>query len=594
MAETDAGAAGASRVAVVVLGMHRSGTSAFSRVFGLLGCDLPRSLVGADASNETGYWESQPVRALNDRILESAGTRWNDWLPVTPGWSTSLKAPGFRAAARQILRDEFGDAALFVLKDPRICRLVPFWLGTLEAEGISPRILVALRHPLDVVASLQQSNGIDPGVGHLLWLRHTLDAEFGSRGHVRLFASYEQLLSNWPLIVERSAAAFELSWPRHSNWTNAEIFSFLAYGNRRRSGSPAAMANMAGMPDWARDTHAILSRWAEAGESSADFAALDAIRTALDTAAPAFVNVIAAGEIAAAKLAASVADHEATLRQASLRFDHQLAENEAVANRALAAREREHAVAVALSAERLAKLEAEIIATRHQHAQTDSALRQRQLEAEEATAEAAQLREEIAALTARFEAQSRASADLEAASASLQANAQQHAGGDAEQARAALAAQLERHLADAIVLRDESEAAMRAARAEIGKLNESLSKTQTNSRQLEIRLGGRFDELAVLSRLLHGSETALRSALAAAIDARRWPGVPRAVRVRLQKRALISSGLFDAAWYASFYPDVAAAGVDAALHYIQHGASEGREPNPALAHVAPLGEGKNG
>ena len=82
----------------------------------------------------------------------------------------------------------------------------------------------------------------------------------------------------------------------------------------------------------------------------------------------------------------------------------------------------------------------------------------------------------------------------------------------------------------------------------------------------------------------------MRTALAATIDARRWPGVPRMLRVRLQKRALIGSGLFDAARYVSFYPDVAAAGVDPALHFIRHGIAEGREPNPALAHVALGGE----
>ena len=42
---------------------------------------------------------------------------------------------------------------------------------------------------------------------------------------------------------------------------------------------------------------------------------------------------------------------------------------------------------------------------------------------------------------------------------------------------------------------------------------------------------------------------------------------------------LEADGLFDAAWYPQRYPDVAQAGLDAALHYLRFGATEGRWPN---------------
>lgn len=55
-------------------------------------------------------------------------------------------------------------------------------------------------------------------------------------------------------------------------------------------------------------------------------------------------------------------------------------------------------------------------------------------------------------------------------------------------------------------------------------------------------------------------------------------------RQRKRQRALLErSGLFDATWYLNEYKDVAAAGIDPIDHYIQHGASEGREPNGSLA-----------
>jgi glycosyltransferase involved in cell wall biosynthesis/GT2 family glycosyltransferase len=47
-------------------------------------------------------------------------------------------------------------------------------------------------------------------------------------------------------------------------------------------------------------------------------------------------------------------------------------------------------------------------------------------------------------------------------------------------------------------------------------------------------------------------------------------------------RLLRASPLFDAAWYLLAYPDVAAAGIDPAVHYLAHGAAEGRNPGPGF------------
>src|SRR5262245_64476851 len=74
------------KTALVVAGMHRSGTSALTRVLSLLGCDLPKTLMAGAASNETGHWESQAVADFNDELLESAGSSWHDWLAFNAGW----------------------------------------------------------------------------------------------------------------------------------------------------------------------------------------------------------------------------------------------------------------------------------------------------------------------------------------------------------------------------------------------------------------------------------------------------------------------------------------------------------------------------
>lgn len=56
-----------------VLGMHRSGTSAVTRVCALLGAQLPETLMGATESNPRGHWESDSIVNFNNQILEGGG-----------------------------------------------------------------------------------------------------------------------------------------------------------------------------------------------------------------------------------------------------------------------------------------------------------------------------------------------------------------------------------------------------------------------------------------------------------------------------------------------------------------------------------------
>ena len=132
------------KIAVLVAGMHRSGTSLVTRILSILGCDLPQTLVGPGLGNELGHWESEAIRGLNEEILASAGSAWDDWEPFNPGWSSSAVADEFRERAQAALQSEFGDSGLFVLKDPRVCRLLMFWIEAVEIFGASPRPTVGV------------------------------------------------------------------------------------------------------------------------------------------------------------------------------------------------------------------------------------------------------------------------------------------------------------------------------------------------------------------------------------------------------------------------------------------------------------------
>jgi hypothetical protein len=296
--------------------MHRSGTSAAVRMLNYLGCDLPKTLLGANRTNETGHWESIPICRLNDRILASAGTDWDDWLELNPGWMQSLKREEFRDEALAVLEEEFGSSRLFVLKDPRICRLVPFWLDCLEKAGARPLIVFPLRNPLEVAASLEKRNGIEAALGQLLWLRHVLDAEFGSRGTPRFFTSYDRLLNGWARTAEDAQATLGITWPRMSCQVVTEIEAFLSQRYRHHEEETEAVLENPRLSGWLRGAYQVFGHWASAGEKPEDFAELDRIRAELNSAAPAFSRLIAAGHMAAGKVAQS--DRELAKTKAKL------------------------------------------------------------------------------------------------------------------------------------------------------------------------------------------------------------------------------------------------------------------------------------
>jgi hypothetical protein len=302
MTRADVASAAPARQAVVVLGMHRSGTSALAGVLSALGCDGPRTPMKPNAENPKGFFEARPVARLNDEILATAGSTWDDWQAFDPDWHRSPRAVPFRDRALQVLAEEFGNSACFVLKDPRICRLLPFWAGVLQAAGCKPLIVHTHRHPLDVAASLERRNGIDPGFGQLLWLRHVLSAEADSRGLARGFTSYEALLRDWAGAIRQVERGLGQRLPRPASGAEDEVGAFLSADLWRHRQSVGQEPSQTIASPWIRDTLAILDRWAAAGKEEGDRKRLDEIRRDLDVCTPNFALSLAQARASAKAL----------------------------------------------------------------------------------------------------------------------------------------------------------------------------------------------------------------------------------------------------------------------------------------------------
>ncbi|HEX7390159.1 MAG TPA: hypothetical protein VF286_08600 [Acidiphilium sp.] len=192
------------RCAILVPGMHRSGTSALTRVLGLCGAALPATLMPPSATtNEAGFWESQPIVDLHDEVLASLNSSWSDLRPLSSNWFAGVEAGAFRARLSALLDSEYGDAELIVVKDPRLCRLLPLWLPLLEARGIAACAALPVRDPREVAASLHRRESFAPARSAAIWLTHLLAAERDSRGLARGFVAYADLLTDWRGAIAR-------------------------------------------------------------------------------------------------------------------------------------------------------------------------------------------------------------------------------------------------------------------------------------------------------------------------------------------------------------------------------------------------------
>lgn len=282
----------------MVLGMHRSGTSAITRVLNLLGCALSENLLAASFGNEKGHWEAMSVVELNDTMLASAGTVWNDCNPINDDWRSSAIFAEMVTRATDILRDHALQGPLFAYKDPRACLLADVWLEASREAGIAPLAVLMIRNPAEVVGSLQQRDLMKDGYAELLWLRYILDAEFLTRGCKRTFCRYDQLLGNWRQLVDSIKKDLDIALPRNSAKVHREIEGFLQESFRHHQVDNQTLLEDLGYSEWLRQIFGIMLRWSDEGEDESDHAKLDLIRSEFDRACAALARVVRGDEFA--------------------------------------------------------------------------------------------------------------------------------------------------------------------------------------------------------------------------------------------------------------------------------------------------------
>jgi hypothetical protein len=178
----------ADAVQIVVLGPHRSGTSAVAGTIARMGAyhgpletEFPYH-----PANPKGFYERQDVVELNDALLEAVGDTWCRVERFRADNVPPAAMTAFQVGARVIAAD-LAAHPVSVLKDPRLCLTMPLWRPLLS----NPVCLIVVRHPVDAALSLMVRDAIPLAVGLALWERYLRDALAATVGLPRLTVMYD-------------------------------------------------------------------------------------------------------------------------------------------------------------------------------------------------------------------------------------------------------------------------------------------------------------------------------------------------------------------------------------------------------------------
>jgi hypothetical protein len=473
------------RPIVIVLGMHRSGTSLCSHLLSALGVDMADKIAGPGSpaptpDNPRGHWERWEIVEFHDRILGLFNRdyfgRFHDFaLPVA--WWADPRVAQIRREIVAFLESRMGDG-YFGLKDPRTVRLMPVWHQIFNELKLAPKLVLCLRNPAQVARSLHARDGLDPANGEYRWLAYMIDFYRYTSNYECCAVEYEEWFDDPAANIEKLRKFLDLPWQQGES-DLALLLSDLIDPTARHDDPEHHEANQ----PLVRSLYKLASRAGRDGEARdqiayivSQFVGFQQLQRPFQRAFEEVAKVAAKFpevEQAAVALRAAVDEREAVAEAANVRaaaVEGRLAE-------ALAEIEQQQA--------QIAKIGGELQTAQADAAVREAALVQAQRVGQERTVTAEVMQAEVATLQAPARAEQKRAIAAEAAQAEV--------------------ATLHAALAQAEYEAVERGAAVEATQAEIGALRETLAqadraeqKRTAPAEEMQAEVGALWDSLGQL------------------------------------------------------------------------------------------------
>ncbi len=186
--------ASAKRI-VVILGMHRSGTSAVTCALNILGVDIGQRLnPPVEGINAKGFFEDIDIYSLNVEMLQALGSDWDCLAKIERRDIDFLQKNGYFLRAAALLRSKTVGVGIFGFKDPRVARLLPFWHQVFSYCRFNASYVLVVRNPVSIVQSLAKRDGFIAEKSYMLWLGHVLASLVNSEEHKRALIDYDRFV----------------------------------------------------------------------------------------------------------------------------------------------------------------------------------------------------------------------------------------------------------------------------------------------------------------------------------------------------------------------------------------------------------------
>ena len=203
---------------ILILGMHRSGTSALTGLLHQVGAVLGPDLLEASYDNTNGFFENKKITSFNNSILKKLDLTWDTpCYFISEVWKDKIDIINAREKLLSIINDEFGSNETIFIKDPRISILLPIWKELLNGIHNLESITI-YRNPKAVFESLEKRNKLKPVKSAKLWLAHNFSIlKHSSKRNI--FVAYEDLVSDPRKVLKNIALYF----PNVMQIENADI-----------------------------------------------------------------------------------------------------------------------------------------------------------------------------------------------------------------------------------------------------------------------------------------------------------------------------------------------------------------------------------
>jgi O-antigen biosynthesis protein len=243
---------------IVVIGMHRSGTSTVMNALACLGVSLGDNLLPAGVDNPKGFFEDKSVNDLNIAMLDAIGQTWFSLSLVSDEDIDKLIALGYVEKAIALLSDKTRNTPVFGFKDPRVSKLLKFWKLVFARMNCEVQYVLCLRHPLSVANSLLKRNKSPIQKGYLLWLSYNMSIVTESQDLRLIALDYDQLIES--PIPHIQALAEQLGFAVDMELANQFAIEFLDKELRHTSFDESALVNDPRCPAVVAKAHVLFNK----------------------------------------------------------------------------------------------------------------------------------------------------------------------------------------------------------------------------------------------------------------------------------------------------------------------------------------------